>query len=662
MIDAKTGLIRRNSNLLPIALFLLLVFAVLFGMAFLYHTKAIGLPIAEGYCDLSGRDLADTVYHIDGPWESYPEELYAPGDFAGGIAGAPRFLAGRDYKDIPYATHRLRLALPQGPAVYGISMKSSDYAMRLYIDGREIDSVGAPGTTRESTEPRVLERTYYFTPQAGEAEIVVQAANFVHAKGGALPPDLYIGTAGNITGFDDANLAVSYLVIGCLMCAFLYHIGLFCLNRKRKTVLVFALCCLLLALLNKKLVLMLWPGYDWYVGIRIEYLLHFLAFALLVFLVDRLHPKLLHKWATRGYYAVAGAYILTLCLDSLVFTGLLAYFEAISLLIFAYLIIALALRLKGGGAKARLSFAGILALGLLGANDVLYYRGIEAIPPLAGQFFMTPIGMVFFVFCYALVLSVEYAETERAMQEAMEKEQALAAENAAIGRVNLLKTDLMRTVSHEMRTPLAVIMGFAEITAEDVRKSGSEDDTAANLDAIAAEAKRMADMMEEMRQLALAQEYQKDHSAVDAGAVIRQIAGLYARVLERSGTALELSVQEDLPPVRGNESELIQVLFNLLRNADVHTENGTIALAAKCEGGFVDVAVSDTGAGIPADLLPHVLERGVHGENGGTGFGLAVCKDIVDAYGGEIHIESEVGKGTRATFTLPVVQKGKDSE
>ena len=232
--------------------------------------------------------------------------------------------------------------------------------------------------------------------------------------------------------------------------------------------------------------------------------------------------------------------------------------------------------------------------------------------------------------------------------------QRLAMENTALDRVNRLKTDLMRTISHEMRTPLAVISGFAEITAENSRKNSSDIQTAQNLDAIAVEAKRMADMMEEMRQLALAQEYSKDRRPVDIGSVINQIARLYEKVMERKGTVLKLNIASVLPPIYANEGELTQVFFNLLRNADTHTVNGEITITAEVSDGFLKTTICDTGTGIAQDLLPHVFDRGVHDEDGGTGYGLAICRDIITAYEGEINIDSQPGKGAVVTFTLPV--------
>ena len=98
--------------------------------------------------------------------------------------------------------------------------------------------IGAPGSTKEDTEHRTLERTYYFVHDAGSGA-----------------PHFVIGTAKNITERNNVDLAVNFLIVGCLIAACLHHFGPFCLNRSRRIELIFAACCLLLALMNKKLLL-----------------------------------------------------------------------------------------------------------------------------------------------------------------------------------------------------------------------------------------------------------------------------------------------------------------------------------------------------------------------------------------------------------------------
>ena len=127
-----------------------------------------------------------------------------------------------------------------------------------------------PGSTKETTEHRIAERTYYFSPQGDTVEILVQTANFAHSIGNGAP-GIVVGTAEKITERNHVGLAVSFLIVSCLIAAFLYHAGLFCLNRSRRIDLIFAICCLLLALMNKKLLLMLRPNYTFAIAIRLEY-------------------------------------------------------------------------------------------------------------------------------------------------------------------------------------------------------------------------------------------------------------------------------------------------------------------------------------------------------------------------------------------------------
>jgi len=647
-----------RKNLLYISLFFLAVLAVWVGFSFVPQPERIDLPITHGSYDLTGYDFKDTVYCTADYWESWPEKLYTPEDFANGLVPESRLIERPEYKSITHATHRLRLTLPT-EKTYGISMLTSEYAMRIFIDGVEVDSVGTPGDTRESTEHRSLEKTYYFTPQGNTAEIIVQTSNFVHDKGGAWPPQLTIGTEQNITRRDNANMAVSFLIVGCLMMAALYHFGLYCLNRSRKTVLIFSICCLLLALLNKKLILLFWPDYIFDVGIRIEYVLHFLTFAALVLFLEKLHPRLLHPVVARCYYILAGLYVLTtLILDTRIFTGLILYFEVVSLFIILYLLVRLAMALRNGTLQNYLSFAGVLILGLLGANDILYYRGIVLIPPVAGQFFMAPIGMVFFVFCYSLALSVEYAETERAMRDAQEKRRQLAAENAALDRVNRLKTELMTTISHEARTPLAVLASYAGLVSMELKDKGADVQTTADLDKIAFEAKRVAGLIDSMKQLTMRSEKTARRIRLDFSEIVRQTAGLYRHILERSGVALHIRIAENLPPVYGSPEELTQVVFNLLQNAKNHTLSGEVVVSAGQDGDFISTCVADTGGGIAPELLPHVFERGVSGGNS-SGLGLAICKEIVEDHGGSIEIMSKLEKGTAVVFTLPLYREDR---
>ena len=657
---SNAGLVR---NICYIFLYFILIFSIWFAFFLVPQPKATTL--AKGYAsfDLSGYDFENTVYLSDAYWEGWADAFYTPEDFAAGnVTEAPRFFEYFESGHVTHATYRLTLTLPYADQSYGISMLSSEFSMRLYIDGTEVDGVGVPGKTRESTEHRSLEKVYFFVPENNEVEFIVHAANFVHSNGCRPPANISVGLAQNILERQNANLLVSFLIIGSLITAFLYHLGLFCLNRRRKVVFIFALCCFLLALMNKRLVLAFWPNYIYAVGIRLEYIILFLTFGFVVLFLEMLYPRLLHPPITRGYYGFVGIYLSTLFMDSRFFTTIIAGFQWVSLLMIFYIFVRLAVQLRERKLQNYLSFIAAFMLGLLGINDILYYQDIVLIPPVSGQFFMTPLGMVFFVFCYSLALSIQYEETEKALKDAHEKKRFLESENASLDHINRLKSDLMETISHESRTPLAILASYSGLVAMELREKGVDVQMAADLDTIAFEAKRVADLIDSMKRMTLQSERDSEQMLLNPGEIALQTALLYRPILERSGVALKSQAAENLPQVLGNPKELTQVIFNLLQNAKNHTTSGYVSIDVCCINNAVVTSVSDTGAGIPPSLLSAVFDRGVTGSRGGNGIGLSLCKEIVQAHGGHIYIKSKVGVGTAVTFTLPVFEGAKGKE
>ncbi len=408
---------RTKTNLVTIIIFLIFVLAVWLVFLAVPRPTEVWLGDGHGGADLLDMDLDDTIYRYRNYWDSYPEKLYTPEDFeSGAVTEAPQQLRFDDYRKINYATHRLELDLPAGET-YGLHMKSTDYSMRIYINGELIDTVGNPTDSKATAVPRTAERTYFFIPETDTTVIVAQAANWVHREG-AYSPDLRIGTAQNINSYENYNLIMTFLITGGLVMAFLYYLGLFILNRSRKPVLVFALCCLLLALMSNNIIPLFFPEYNWYVAIGAEYIVHFLTFAMLVLFLDLLFPRLYQKHITRVYYILAGAFILlTLILPPAIYSNLIVVFDIVSMLMAAYTLVRLAMQLREKKLQNLLAFIGTALVCLFGLNDVLYQNNIRFIGSIAGQQFTTPIAMLFFVFCYGLVIAIDYAETETKMLE-----------------------------------------------------------------------------------------------------------------------------------------------------------------------------------------------------------------------------------------------------
>ena len=159
-----------------------------------------------------------------------------------------------------------------------------------------------------------------------------------------------------------------------------------------------------------------------------------------------------------------------------------------------------------------------------------------------------------------------------------------------------------------------------------------------------------------------AREYELHPHLIGLGVLIRGVVSRLGPQFDEKGVGLRVEVPSDLPLVMADEDRLTQILTNILGNALHYTpEGGRVEILAEQKGREIQVAVSDTGIGIPAEHLPHVFDRFYRVDKsrsragGGSGIGLTIAKHLVEAHGGRIWAESEgAGKGSRFTFTLPV--------
>jgi len=127
--------------------------------------------------------------------------------------------------------------------------------------------------------------------------------------------------------------------------------------------------------------------------------------------------------------------------------------------------------------------------------------------------------------------------------------------------------------------------------------------------------------------------------------------------VEAKGVSFAVDIPVDLPRILADRSQIERVVANLVVNAVRYTKQGEIRITAEPRGHYVAVSVSDTGEGIPPEYLPHIFDKFVQvpgAATGGAGLGLAISRLIVEAHGGQISVQSEVGHGSTFTFTLPV--------
>jgi signal transduction histidine kinase len=224
-----------------------------------------------------------------------------------------------------------------------------------------------------------------------------------------------------------------------------------------------------------------------------------------------------------------------------------------------------------------------------------------------------------------------------------------------LGSLDRLKIEFFQNVNHEMKTKLMVIISYIN-NADDMLAYDDGDDKDALRECFRhaqAEIKSLARMTEYSLALAVSQEGKRHMEPLDFAALLRSGAETFRALLKKDGNSLTLQIPDRLPKITGSRDMLGQLVSNLLYNAGRHTKNGEITISLTQEGNRLITTVADTGEGIDPAMLPRIFERGASGD-GSTGYGLSICKTVVETHGGEIRIESEPGKGTAARFTLPI--------
>jgi len=248
-----------------------------------------------------------------------------------------------------------------------------------------------------------------------------------------------------------------------------------------------------------------------------------------------------------------------------------------------------------------------------------------------------------------------------AMAEALEATlRDLEAERDKVAQLSRARQALVASVSHELRTPVATVRGYLEsIQARDA----APETLAHDLTVMGTEILRLQRLIDDLFTLSRAEvkALALDVQPIALGTVVqRRLDALTPLAWEREHIELVAEMPEDLPLIHADEGRLDQILTNLLRNALRHTPpGGIIVVRAEAEPKVVRLDVCDTGEGIAPEELSHIWERFYRGEEArtqdqhGAGLGLALVKELTEAMGGTVDVQSTVGEGCCFTVWLP---------
>lgn len=651
--------------------------------------------VIHGVIDSSGIDLGRETIALDGDWEFYWNRLYSPADFKKSAPEKTGYIrvpgvwngyrAGTSVLNGDgYATYRIIITgAPAGH--FGFKIPTMATAYRMWVNGIEVSSNGTISTDN-SMIPMQKPRVALFDSTGRDIEVVVQVSNFMSDKGG-IWSTIYFGKRDLIITKRDFSISREMLLLGAFFIVALYHFGLFYFRRKNSFSLYFGLVCLVftirILLTGEFLLVNFFPAINWHAQIKTEFITVYAGFTFFVIFIRELYSKefsmsILRFNIIAGIFFTAATIILPVKLSA----RFLPLYHVILLSGFLYIIYALFIAAKKGRDGAMLIFFGCIVFAFAITNDILDSNEI------INSLYLYPFGLFIFLLSHTIILakliadsfnsvenlSEKLGESVRQIDEysktleikVFERTSELDEANRKLLELDRAKTDFFANISHELRTPLTLILAPVE---EAISGRALDGDT---LEMIRRNGRNLLSLINDLLDIAriTAGGVSITVSMRDISADIREFCGMIEPAAELKGINLEC-VTPGYPVNAYIDTGLCaRIMSNLFSNSFRFTESGgEIRVSLEVEDNCAVIRFSDTGHGIPSNMIEKVFDRFVQagpapsGRHQGTGIGLSIVKDILNLHSGEITVESRYiddspsDHGTTFTIRLQLGKK-----
>lgn len=278
-----------------------------------------------------------------------------------------------------------------------------------------------------------------------------------------------------------------------------------------------------------------------------------------------------------------------------------------------------------------------------------------------------PWWQTWWAYCLYIVLAAAvvwwFVQSQRKKVREQQKELAKERQlSRRLQQVDKLKDQFLANTSHELRTPLHGIIGLSETLYEQT----ADEEQRKNISLVITSGKRLTNLVNDILDFSKLKTHEiaLNLKPVDLRSITEIVLKMSEGLIGGKNLQLNNEINKDIPAVQADEDRLQQILLNLLGNAIKFTEEGKIIVSAKQKGeNEIEIFVRDTGIGIPKEKIDHIFQSFEQGDAstqrsyGGTGLGLTITKRLVELHGGTIRVQSEIGKGSTFSITLPIAQE-----
>ena len=257
-------------------------------------------------------------------------------------------------------------------------------------------------------------------------------------------------------------------------------------------------------------------------------------------------------------------------------------------------------------------------------------------------------------------------ENKRLVDDLQQSNKLLFETNEELKKVTQAKSEFLANMSHELRTPLNTVIGFSELLLDKIPGKINQKQKQC-LDDISASSEQLLGLINDVLDLSKVEagELELQQKTFALNKLIESLTRTMTPILVPRKQSLDLEIEKGLPPIHADKTKIRQVFLNLLSNSTEFTpDGGNLKIKAIGKDSWCQVSVIDNGIGMKQEEQKRIfepfyqLDNPISRERSGTGLGLTIAKQIVEKHGGRIWVESECGKGSSFTFTLPLATSG----
>ncbi len=560
-------------------------------------------------------------------------------------------IRGEKLPGFGYATYRLKVVGITKGKPLAMRIQTMSTAYRLFINNRLVAANGKVGDNQDQFSPEYRPKVVEFTPTDTNFELIIHVANFIYARGGIWYA-IDFGTPEQIRNIDRTIVNKDLFLLGALAVMALYYLNIFLLRREDKSSLYFVFMCIMfvgrILIYGDYLIYRLVPFISFLAIISIEYITvcWFTIFANLM--IGELFPEETSGTVLKSFLiygsVMAAIYLFT---PIAFYTRLVYLLQITAISMGIYALIPICIAFIRGKKDALLVLVGAIMVVICAAHDMLY----QNTQILSNYGELVPIGLFILLFMQSFVLARRFSEAFRNVESLSQK----------LLVMDKVKDEFLANTSHELRTPLSGVLGITEAM---LQGSGGDliSEQRQNLGIIAASCRRLANLVNDILDYSKLKhgDIRLNIKPIRVDGLMQTVVKVFQQLNKSKDFEVIIELPGTMPLVMADENRLVQILYNLIGNATKFTTKGYVKVSARVTRAMLEVCVSDTGEGIPADKLEDIfksfeqVDNSLTRKHGGTGLGLSITKQLVELEGGRIWVKSTPGSGSEFYFTLPI--------